>query len=355
MIEAAPTVSLPEPLGRWAMGLLGTALPAETRATCHDCVMCLPEGLPHDPQRIAFDPRIRCCTYRPHLPNFAVGAILAGGEAFAVESVRQRIAEGDASPLGLRVDAAYQLLYQHAKAASFGRARQLRCPHQDENSQCGIWANRPAVCATWYCKHERGGLGGRLWANLHSTLAAAERAVSLWCLRQLGFDSAAQRAAMDELNRDSVDAFTLDRQPNPALAHRLWGDWVGREEAFYAACAEQIRELHWPAVEQLGPQELALLAAETRALASEHADLNLPPRLRAGGFEVLGAVEGRLWLRSYSEFDTIEVAAEVMGLVARSDGRATEEIAAEHEACTGHRPPRVLLRMLLNFGILVAA
>ena len=353
MIPPAPTARLPVPLGRWAAGLLGADLPAETRATCQDCAMCVPEAKAHEPQRISFDPLSRCCTYRPHLPNFAVGAILADGDSFAVESVRQRIAEGDASPLGLRVDTAYQLIYQHARAAAFGRARQLRCPHQTESSQCGIWANRPAVCATWYCKHERGGLGGRLWAGLHSTLSAAERAVSLWCLQQLGFDSAAQRAAMDESNRDSVDAFALDRQPNPALAQRLWGGWLGREEAFYAACAEHSQALDWPAVEQISPQELALMAEQTRAIACEHADLNLPPRLRAGSFEVLGAVEGRLWLRSYSEFDTLEIAPDVMGLIARSDGRPTEEIAAEHQARTGQRPPRVLLRLLLDFGILV--
>jgi hypothetical protein len=357
MSQEAPTTNLPEPLGRWTMGILGALPPAETRATCDDCAMVLSQDKPRDPQRISFDPRVRCCTFRPQLPNFAVGEILANrspSSAFATASIRKRIAEGDASPLGLRVDAAYQLIYRHASPAAFGRAQQLGCPHLDESGPCAIWASRPAVCATWYCKHQRGRLGSRFWASLHSTLAAAEQAASRWCLQELGFDGAAQRAAVDDLKQNVVDAFALDRRPNSTLALRLWGTWHGREESFYAACAELIRGRDWQALEQTS-QELAGMAAETRALAAEHADLSLPTRLRAGAFQVLGAVEGRLWLRSGSEFDTVEVAPEVIGLVARSDGRTAEEIAAEHEAATGQRPSRILLRMLLDYGILVAA
>ena len=338
------------------MDILGALPPAETRATCHDCAMVLPQDEPRDLQRISFDPRVRCCSYRPQLPNFAVGEILANSSsssAFATASIRKRIAEGDASPLGLRVDAAYQLIYKHASAASFGRAQHLRCPHLEESGLCGIWASRPAVCATWFCKHERGRLGSRFWASLHSTLAAAEQVASRWCLEELGFDGVAQRAAVDDLKQSALDTFALDRRQNSTLALRLWGTWNGREESFYTACAELVRGRDWKALEETS-QEIAWMAAETRALAAEHADLSLPARLRAGTFQVLGAVEGRLWLRSESAFDTIEVAPEVMGLVARSDGRTAEEILAEHEAATGQRPPRVLLRMLLDYGILAA-
>jgi hypothetical protein len=319
--------------------------------------MVLPQATPRDPPRISFDPLVRCCSYRPQLPNFAVGEILSNGSPsspFAATSIRRRIAEGDASPLGLRVDAAYQLVYQHASAASFGRARRLRCPHLEDSGLCAIWANRPAVCATWYCKHERGRLGGRFWASLHATLAAAEQTASRWCLQALGFDGAARRAAVDDLHKSAVDTFALDRLPDSARQSSLWGTWAGREEPFYAACAEHVRGRDWKALEQSN-QELGLLAAETRALAAELADPSLPARLRAGGFQVLGAVEGRLWLHSGSRFDTVEVAPEVMGLLARSDGRTVEEIAAEHEAATGQRPSRILLRMLLDYGFLVPA
>jgi hypothetical protein len=338
------------------MDILAGLPPAEARATCQDCAMVLPQDTPRDPQRISFDPVVRCCSYRPHLPNFAVGEILSNAgpsSAFAAASIRKRIAEGDASPLGLRVDAAYQLVYRHA-SASFGRAQRLRCPHLEDSGSCAIWAYRPAVCATWYCKHERGRLGRRFWASLRSTLAAAERATSRWCLQALGFDGAAQQAAVEDLQQDVVDRFALDRLPDSARQSRVWGAWTGREESFYAACAERVRGRDWQAIEQ-GDQELGCMAAETRARAAELTDPGLPARLRAGGFQVLGAAEGRLWLHSGSEFDTVEVAPEVMGLVARSDGRTVEEIVAEHEVATGQRPSRVLLRMLLDYGILVPA
>jgi Fe-S-cluster containining protein len=337
--------------------MLGALPPAEMRASCHDCAMVLPQDKLGELQRISFAPEVRCCSFRPQLPNFAVGEIFANrgpASALALASVRQRIAEGDASPLGLRVDAAYQLIYRHASSAAFGRAQRLRCPHLDPSGPCAIWASRPAVCATWFCKHERGCLGSRLWASLHSTLAAAEQVASRWCLQELGFDVAARQAAADAMKQSTLDAFALDRRPNASLAPRLWGAWHGREEAFYVACAELIRGREWTALEQTS-LELAEMAAETRAVAAEHGDLSLPTRLRAGVFQVLGAVEGRLWLRSGSEFDTVEVAPEVIGLLARANGRTAEEIVAEHERATGQRPSRVLLRMLLDYGILVAA
>jgi hypothetical protein len=320
--------------------------------------MCAAEGAPAPPQRIVFSKAVRCCTYRPQLSNFAVGAVLAGSGESAVAaqaSIRQRLAEGEATPMGLRINAAYQLVYRHANASSFGRAEQLRCPHQTTAGQCSIWAQRPAVCATWHCKYERGEVAARMWRSLHQTLAVAEHAAALWCLQELGFDTQARRAALDDLARDQLDAYAVDRRIDEARAQRLWGEWAGREPAFFAACAEKVATLEWSAIEQQCGQELTLLAAQTRDLHEQHLDLSLPQALRAGRFEVLGSTEGRLWLRSYSEFDTLEVAPELMVLVARCDGRGTQAICAEHEAATGQRPSRVLLRMLLDFAVLQEA
>ncbi len=336
---------LPAPLGGWVQGMLDGLPPRERGATCDDCAMCPPPGLPSSPQRIVFHPETRCCTYRPRIPNYAVGALLADpaypADSPARTSIQQRIAEGDASPLALRVDAAYQLVYWHANGPSFGRARQLRCPHQEADQKCGIWAHRPAICATWHCKHDRGALGGALWGALHGALARAEEVVSLWCLGELGFDGAARRLNLDDLGRDAVDAPALDRQPDPERQQALWGDWLDREEAFYRACAERAATLDWAAIERLAGQELALLADAARELAARHADLALPERLRTGRFEVLGLTAGQLWLKSYSEFDTLEMAPELMDLVARCDGRPTAEILDEHQSRHGRRPPPV--------------
>ena len=55
--------------------------PSEARATCDDCVMAHPH-----PQREVFHAEVRCCSFFPRLPNYAVGGILADGRPGAPPS-----------------------------------------------------------------------------------------------------------------------------------------------------------------------------------------------------------------------------------------------------------------------------
>jgi len=343
--------ALPAPLERWAAELLAAAPPHERHATCSSCAMCAPPAAA--PRRIRFAPQLRCCTYRPQLANHLAGRVLLDPARRGQLDVR--LAAGEATPLGLRVATPYQLLYRHASAQSFGRAERLRCPHLQADGDCGIWGQRPAVCATWFCKHERGALGARLWASLRDCFAAAERLLALWCLDQLGFDGATQREAWAAYEQDQFDPTALDGEPAPDTTRRLWGDWQGREVEFYRSCAEIVAPLHWSAVERIGGSELASLAARAREAARAHDELALPAALGTGRFDVVGAHAGRLCLQTYSEFDPLEVSPDVLALAARCDGRSPEAISAEHAAATGRSPGRRLLRMLLDFGVLEAA
>lgn len=353
----ATLAALPAPLDRWATELLGAAPPAERHATCENCAMCSSEPAQPGLRRITFSPRTRCCTYRPPLANHIVGRLLA--DPLMRAGIAPRLAAGEATPLGVRVPAVYQLLYRHARAAAFGRAESLRCPHQRDDGGCGIWQHRPAVCATWFCKHERGALGAAMWQQLRDTFMAAERALAWWCLDQLGLPPDARRAAADAMDAETLDAGALDAAapalapPPLAPAHdaALWGTWAGRASEFYRACAELVAPLGWNAVERIGGAELAAHAAAARRAAAVHAELSLPGHLAAGRFSVIGARDARLWVSTYDDFDPLEVAPELLAFVARCDGRATEDIAAEHAAATGLPVPRRTLRTLVDFGI----
>jgi hypothetical protein len=55
---------LPDLYAKWMEAALGTELPAEPRATCHDCVMCKGAAPPADlAPKVRFSPNSKCCTY----------------------------------------------------------------------------------------------------------------------------------------------------------------------------------------------------------------------------------------------------------------------------------------------------
>lgn len=352
--DPARIAQLPAPLDAWAAELLAAPPPNERHATCDRCAMCAsPGGDAPPPQRVRFSPQVRCCTYRPQLVNHLLGRLLAV-EPVAT-TLAARLSDGETTPLGLRVAPAYQLLYRHASAQSFGRAESLRCPHVRDDGRCDIWSARPAVCATWFCKHERGALGGRLWTSLRDCFVAAERALALWCLGELGLGGTVQREALAAWEQDRFDPDALDGRSDPENVARLWGEWAGREVAFYRACADAVAGLGWADVERIGGSELASLAARAREASLAHEDLSLPAGLATGRFSVTGSHQGRVCLQTYSEFDPLEVSPDVLALVARCDGGSPDEVAEAHAAAGGRRPDRRLLRTLVDFGVLQPA
>src|SRR5947209_14647397 len=77
-------MALPPLYAAWMDQLLAGSIPEETEATCSDCAMCTTGSGQASVSPFFFDPRTKCCTYIPQLPNFLVGRILADDDpAFA--------------------------------------------------------------------------------------------------------------------------------------------------------------------------------------------------------------------------------------------------------------------------------
>ncbi|MCM3875300.1 MAG: hypothetical protein NEA02_02660, partial [Thermoanaerobaculia bacterium] len=186
--------------GRWLEAVLGGEIPSEPHATCESCAM-LPVSGGADDHRdaIFFNPRTKCCTYLPKLPNFLVGAILADeaadmaeGRARVLERIGKKVG---VTPLHVRAGRAHNLAYDHRDGV-FGQSEAMRCPYYVEDrigGECGIWRHRNSVCMTWFCKHERGALAKRFWDSAEELLMAVEDSLATHCLLTLGFDDAALR------------------------------------------------------------------------------------------------------------------------------------------------------------------
>ena len=359
----APPGALPALHSAWLDGLTGiTDLQAEPRATCGDCVMCA--GPERSGSRLRFSPEIKCCSYIPHIANFLAGRSLRGSGR---DSMRARmLARTGVTPLGLGLSHADVDRMVRAQPR-FGRTGGVRCPHyQVETSGCAIWEDRNAVCATWFCKHERGAVSQHLWHAVRDLLIAAEERIAYRCLtggviplQQLD-DVLAYRAGVRE--RITLASAPPGAPPTGSLSppddelpgwyERMWGDWLGREEEWFLHCAGQVDAMGPDDVADWmdGVPHLAATVTEARARldepgpAGESLDSQHPLRFTPGvGSEVDGDV---LRLVGYSAFDPLTLPAGVLPALEQLGGgrvpaqRAGSDLEPE------------LLRRLADYGLL---
>lgn len=346
---------LPPLYARWTDELLGGPVPPEPRATCSACPMLPEAGATLRPGAF-FDPRTKCCTYVPRLPNFLVGRALADEDTPGRASLEARIERRVAvSPLGLGVPASYALLYEHAaQHDAFGRVPDLRCPHFLDDGRCGVWRHRGAVCSTWFCRHERGLVGRDLFRRgLEPLLREVERDLSRYCALRLEVDPTAIEVMLPN-TRDSarrgVHGMELG-ELDQALYAQSWGGWLGRERAFFCACAELVEPLAWADVVRIAGPTVQLLAALTRELLRRAEDPTLPARLRPGTFRVLEARGASVRVTSYSPHDAIDIPAPALALLPAFDGRPTRQVLRDH----GPVLTEALVRQWVDFGILEVA
>jgi hypothetical protein len=214
-------------------------LPPERLATCHACAMCTAPVPPAE----RFRPDTKCCTYQPKLPNFAVGDILRDPGALARDRLRARILVGaGVDPTGVGPPLHWELLYARAP---FGRTRAMLCPwFVEDGGRCGVWAHREGVCATWFCRHERGDAGEAWWTAVKRYLESVEEDLATWCVLRLDPGPAARaRLGTKTAPPGDLPADDFGEAPTPEEHAARWGRWAGRELAFFEACAELVAGL----------------------------------------------------------------------------------------------------------------
>src|SRR5262249_22579599 len=262
----------------------------EPRATCSHCAMV--QRFDEPLLELAFDSRVKCCSYVPDVHNFNVGRALADTDPVGADArgvLRSRMKErAGVSPLGLAVPLLYRTIYENAPAA-FGRAPALRCPYYvDKGGLCGIWRHRDSVCSTWFCKFESGALGKKYWRIVQGLLALIETSVKLWVLAEVGLDEGARadlwsRTEFEKRGkRPQLDEPTMTATVDFARYKQDWANFYGREEEFFLRCAEAVNPLTSEDILRIGGAVVAAAIDATKHAIKTIAELKIPERVKPG-------------------------------------------------------------------------
>ncbi len=323
---------LPPLYGRWISELLGETLPEEQAATCDACVQCSGRA----PEGYRFAEATKCCTYVPALANYLVGGSLRAGSLQGRERVLRRMrAEPDSvTPHGLDATEDERRRYRDILTGErFGRDPELHCPYylSEAGGLCGVWKHRNGICATWYCKHDRGVVGQRFWQALEVLLTAVERELSHWCACTILYEETAPQDG--------------DAAP--------WTAWTGRETDYFRRAAELVEPLTWTDVQAIGGPALAPAIDD---LLAAHAALRdgIPARLELGTIRVTHRGDATSRIVTYLDTDALELPTELLDLLPRFDGRPTAAVLAELRGAGVEVAP-ALLRLLVDFEMLVAS
>lgn len=345
---------LPVLYDRWLQKSFVAGFPQEPHATCSDCAMCKGDVA------AAFRPDVKCCTYLPRLPNFAVGAILSDstsdGEAGRQSTLQRINADRGVLPLGVMSTATYSTIYELGSSQAFGKSLELLCPHYvSSNGTCGIWRYRNSVCSTYYCKHDRGALGKRFWDSLKALLAVVEDEVPIWCAVELGMPGEAIARAIEIRNRRSHEDIGSELAGVRGVGAEVWADWDKRRLEFYEASYRLVEKLAWEDVVRIcGPSlQVRVLAIKDAYSALGTHRLPQHPVLGRVQFENASAEQARIV--SYSAMNPLIVSKGIVYLLQYFDGRPLDEILTAIRRDEGVDVEATLLQRLSDFEVLVEA
>ncbi len=337
---------------RWARELLGAEPPRESRATCLDCAMVPAPDAARSAALHFYDTRVKCCTYTPVLPNFLAGGILtdespeqAHGRASLLERVaaRERV-----TPLGVGRPDAVNAAYGALAPEHFGTEVSLRCPHLTPDALCGIWRHRNAVCATWFCKHERGAAGERFWSHLRELLRVIERELALWCLLETGWPLKAVARLLSPPLRAAA------RQPAVVgdSTDQDWGDWEDHAAEFFIECWRKVEPLAWHDVARICGATANARARLTTAMFRRLEDQHVPDHLVAAPLHFVERRPAASVLLTYRGSDPLEIDDDALRVVNAFDGRPTADVLQELLEHEGLDVDLDLVRLLRDFDVL---
>lgn len=205
-------------------------LPIERFSDCSNCPQ-VERGECHE--------ATRCCTYYPQWPNFLVG--LALDDPNLKDEIELLIADGRFWPEGLVPTPRRFRVAAIANAKGFfGQLLALRCPfYRVKEGGCSIHNYRNSVCATYFCAHDHGTSGEKLWNSIASLLGNAETAVAQWAMNKEGIDPKAYAKRVDSL-ANKLGSFDDGERFDESVAKFLWQDRYQDQIAFFKACGQHV-------------------------------------------------------------------------------------------------------------------
>lgn len=219
--------------------------PTETKATCDDCAMARPKNR----RKIFYEKDLKCCTFYPFIPNYAVGALFAHPEhaSFgAMAHLREKIARRRYSlPIGMIPPVSYQVRFNARRENEFGRREDWLCPYYNKEQQnCGIWRHRGSVCSSFYCQSSYGAKGLKFWDELSNYMSYVEMALMEEALAMLDFSPRQVSDLLGYINRKEGTQAELKSSVIPEKkARELWNGYYDDQEGFFKKSFEIVSNL----------------------------------------------------------------------------------------------------------------
>ncbi|MBW1881093.1 MAG: hypothetical protein JRJ84_22295 [Deltaproteobacteria bacterium] len=313
-------IGLPEVVFAVLPELRGCRYDEELRADCSHCVL-LPEHSGADPTKNwAFNPATRCCTYKPRLSNYLIGrALWRGGRGAQLLMTRLSNPPG-VTRYGIEPTEEEDEAYQADMLGIFGHDERMVCPfYMGGENSCGIWPDRPGVCRTWFCRHERGEVGRSHWMMLHRALWGVEQGLAHFCA-------------------------DIGSPPEPEATSEEWA-------RFYRWCAGRVDRMTTKEV-ALFRDDAEFQEARDHLSRYENGPDPIPDRVCASlrGYE---EDNGLIFLCSYTWYDGIRVPRTVFAFLSRLDGTRTWREALEEWNAELDEPlPEKLVHELYRIGAL---
>ena len=158
------------------------------------------------------------------------------------------------------------------------------------------------MCSTFFCKYAAGADGQAFWRALDAYLRGVERTLALHAVETLAPTLAEPRRPFDQMSLEELE----DRPPTDADYASFWGDWQGREEAFYREAHALVAGLSREAFDQLVGAETPELAALEAALGRVRAPV-LPRRLALDLYQPPVPVADGVIVSTYSKYEPIKL------------------------------------------------
>lgn len=207
---------------------------SETKATCNNCLRSRDKRFAY-----TYKSNLKCCTFHPYLPNYAVGALLQQQvETVGTLKLKNKINNREfAFPVGVMAPFDYQFIFLTKEEDQFGNDENLLCPYFDKlKNQCSIWSYRGVVCTSFYCRSDKGQNGQKFWAVLSDYLSYVEMALAEECLVRLDFSPRDLSDQLLYLNKREFEPEETEQNClSFAVDKKLWNGYSDKTE-FYKKC-----------------------------------------------------------------------------------------------------------------------
>lgn len=229
----------------------------EKAATCDDCLRSRDKRFSY-----TYKSHLKCCTFHPYLPNYAVGALLEMPvQTKGIQEIHRKISAHEFNlPIGLLAPYDYQFKFLTKEESDFGNDETLLCPYYDQDgNRCSIWQYRGVVCTSFYCRSDHGQNGLKFWTVLSDYLSYVEMALAEECLVQLDFSPRDLSNQLEYLNKRDFEADEVSQKIiAPTQMKQLWNGYTDSIE-FYKKCFAIVKKIDRNQFKEiLGQQGLAL-------------------------------------------------------------------------------------------------